>query len=165
MRINVMVAALGALLVQQAAAAELFTVTATQVADEKAVFATVESTSVVPARTRIGGTVAELAVKEGDSVRGGQVVAKIGDEKIALQMKSLDAQIAGLDAQLAQAQTDLSRAEDLFSRGTIPRARLDEARTAMNVASNAHRARTAERAVIAQQLAEGPCSPPPRAGC
>ena len=155
MRINVMVAALGALLVQQAAAAELFTVTATQVADEKAVFATVESTSVVPARTRIGGTVAELTVKEGDRVRGGQVVAKIGDEKIALQMKSLDAQIAGLDAQLAQAQTDLSRAEDLFSRGTIPRVRLDEARTAMNVASNAHRARTAERAVIAQQLAEG----------
>ena len=155
MRINVMVAALGALLVQQAAAAEPFTVTATQVADEKAVFATVESTSVVPARTRIGGTVAELTVKEGDRVRGGQVVAKIGDEKIALQMKSLDAQIAGLDAQLAQAQTDLSRAEDLFGRGTIPRVRLDEARTAMNVASNAHRARTAERAVIAQQLAEG----------
>ena len=155
MRINVMVAALSALLVQQAASAELFTVTVTQVADEKAVFATVESTSVVPARARIGGTVAELAVKEGDRVRGGQVVANIGDEKIALQMKSLDAQIAGLDAQLAQAQTDLSRAEDLFSRGTIPQVRLDEARTAMNVASNAHRARTAERAVIAQQLAEG----------
>jgi len=109
----------------------------------------------VPARARIGGTVAELSVKEGDQVKGGQVVANIGDEKIALQMKSLDAQIAGLDAQLAQAQTDLTRAEDLFSRGTIPKTRLDEARTAMNVASNAHRARTAERAVIAQQLVEG----------
>jgi len=76
MRINVMVAALSALLVQQTAAAELFTVTATQVADEKAVFATVESTSVVPARTRIGGTVAELTVKEGDRV-GIQAVDKV----------------------------------------------------------------------------------------
>jgi RND family efflux transporter MFP subunit len=155
MRANVIVAALITLFAHEAAGAELFTVASTRVADEKAVFATVESTNVVPARARIGGTVAELAVKEGDRVRGGQVVANIGDEKIALQMKSLDAQIAGLDAQLAQAQTDLSRAEDLFSRGTIPKTRLDEARTAMNVASNAHRARTAERAVIAQQLAEG----------
>ena len=156
MRADLIATAFAVLFVHQAAAAaEMFTVMQTTVADEKAVFATVESTSVVPARARIGGTVAELTVKEGDQVKGGQVVANIGDEKIALQMKSLDAQIAGLDAQLSQAQTDLARAEDLFSRGTIPKTRLDEARTAMNVATNAHRARTAERAVIAQQLAEG----------
>ncbi|MGJ5222390.1 efflux RND transporter periplasmic adaptor subunit, partial [Bradyrhizobium oligotrophicum] len=36
--------------------AETLTVTPRQVADEKAVFATVESVSVVPARGRIGGT-------------------------------------------------------------------------------------------------------------
>jgi RND family efflux transporter MFP subunit len=139
----------------RAAADESFTVQPITVADEKAVFATVESASVVPARARIPGTVAELGVKEGDEVKSGQVVAHIGDEKIALQMRSLDAQIAGLEAQLAQAQTDLSRAEELFGRGTIPRTRLDEARTALNVATNAHRARTAEKAVVAQQLAEG----------
>ena len=54
----------------------------------------------------------ELTVKEGDQVERGAGVATVGDEKIALQMKSLDAQIAGLDAQLAQAQTDLTRAEE-----------------------------------------------------
>ena len=133
----------------------LFVVAQATVADQKAVFATVEIRRVVPARTRISGTVAELAVKEGDHVELGQVVATVGDEKLALQMKSLDAQIAGLEAQLAQAQTDLSRAEDLFGRGTIPRTRLDESRTAFNVASNALRARVAERAVIQQQLTEG----------
>jgi biotin carboxyl carrier protein len=83
------------------------------------------------------------------------VVATIGDEKLALQMKSLDAQIAGLEAQVAQAQTDLTRGEDLFSRGTIPKTRLDEARTAFNVTSNALKARTAERSVIQQQVTEG----------
>ena len=107
------------------------------------------------ARARIGGTVANLAVKDGDSVKQGQVVAAIGDEKLALQMKSLDAQIAGLEAQVAQTQTDLTRSEDLFSRGTIPRTRLDEARTAFNVASNALKSRTAERSVIQQQVTEG----------
>jgi multidrug efflux pump subunit AcrA (membrane-fusion protein) len=80
------------------------------VSDQKAVFATVESRRVVPARARIGGTVAELTVREGDHVELGQLLAAVGDEKIALQMKSLDAQIAGLEARLAQARTDLSRA-------------------------------------------------------
>jgi multidrug resistance efflux pump len=40
-------------------------------------------------------------------------------------------------------------------RGILPRVKLDEARTALNVAQNGLRARTAERAVIQQQLNEG----------
>ena len=155
MRALIVVASAFALLAQAAVAQQTFIVAPKTVADEKAVFATVESTYVVPARARIGGTVVELAVKEGDAVKQGQVVATIGDDKLALQMKSLDAQIAGLEAQLAQAQTDLTRGEDLFSRGTIPKTRLDEARTAFNVASNTLKSRTAERSVIQQQVTEG----------
>ncbi len=152
---RIIVATLLALVAQQVFAAETFTVAVRQVADEKAVFATVESSNVIPARARIGGTVAQLAVKEGDLVTQGQVVGIVGDDKLVLQMRSLDAQIAGLDAQLAQSQSDLARAEDLFAKGTIPKTRLDEARTASNVATNAHRARIAERSVVEQQLAEG----------
>jgi RND family efflux transporter MFP subunit len=140
---------------RSAAAEDVFTVTPITSADEKAVFATVESTIVEPARTRIGGTVAALSVREGDHVERGQTVATVGDEKLALQMKSLDAQIAGLEAQLAQAQTDLTRAEELFGKGIIPKTRLDEARTAFNVATNARNSRVAERSVIQQQLTEG----------
>jgi RND family efflux transporter MFP subunit len=142
-------------LVQPVSAEQTFVVAPTTVPDQKAVFATVESRRIVPARARIGGTMAELAVKEGDHVELGQVVATVGDEKLALQLKSLDAQIAGLEAQLSQAQTDLIRAEDLFGKGTIPRTRLDEARTAFNVANNALKARVAERSVVQQRLAEG----------
>jgi RND family efflux transporter MFP subunit len=155
MRAGFAMAAGLALLAQAAIAQEIFTVAPKSVADEKAVFATVESANVVPARARIGGTVVELAVKEGDSVKQGQVVATIGDEKLALQMKSLDAQISGLADQVAQAQNDLTRAEDLFSRGTVPKTTLDQVRTAFNVASNALKARTAERSVIQQQVTEG----------
>jgi RND family efflux transporter MFP subunit len=138
-----------------ALAADTFTVAPSKIADEKAVFATVESANIVPARARIGGTVAELNVKDGDEVTQGQVVATIGDEKLVLQMKSLDAQIAGLEAQLAQADTNLKRAEDLFSKGTVPRTTLDQARTALNVATNAYRAKIAERSVVEQQFTEG----------
>ncbi len=155
MRAGVVLVAVLTFFAPAALAQQTFAIAPKTVADEKAVFATVESANVVPARARIGGTVAELSVKEGDAVKQGQVVATIGDEKLALQMKSLDAQIAGLQAQFAQAQTDLTRTEDLFGRGTVPRTRLDETRTAFNVANNALKARTAERSVLQQQVTEG----------
>jgi RND family efflux transporter MFP subunit len=135
--------------------AETLSVTARSVADEKAVFATVESISVVPARGRIGGTIVQLNVREGDSVTRGQAIAVVADEKLALQMKSLDAQIQALQAQADQAQIDFTRTEGLVDRGILPRTKLDETRTALNVAENGLRARTAERAVIQQQFNEG----------
>ena len=149
--------ALSAQLLAQHALAQpaTFTVEPHKVADEKAVFATVESANIVPARARIGGTVAGLSVKDGDEVKQGQVVATVGDEKLVLQMKSLDAEIAGLEAQLSQADINLKRAQDLFSKGTIPRTTLDQAQTAFNVATNAHRAKIAQRSVVEQQLSEG----------
>jgi RND family efflux transporter MFP subunit len=143
-----------ALPIVQAQAGAL-TVAARPVADEKAVFATVESISVVPARVRIGGTVVQLQVREGDAVTRGQAIAAVADEKIVLQLKSLDAQIEALQAQADQAQIDFNRTEGLVGNGTLPRVKLDEARTALNVAQNGLRARTAERAVIQQQATEG----------
>ncbi len=156
MRIAALTPVLLALLAQPALAQPAtFTVEPRTAADQKAVFATVESANVVPARARIGGTVAELSVKDGDEVKQSQVLAIVGDEKLVLQMKSLDAQIAGLRAQFSQAETDLRRAQELFDKGTIPRARFDQAQTAHNVANNALRAKVAERSVIEQQLSEG----------
>ena len=60
--------ALSLLLVQSA---DTFEVRETMIADEKAVFATVESINTVPARARIGGTIGELLVDEGDMVEAG----------------------------------------------------------------------------------------------
>ncbi len=141
--------------VATAHAESTFVVAPASVPDQKAVFATVESRRVVPARARIGGTVAELAVREGDEVKLGQVLATVADEKLALQLQSLDAQIEALQAQLAQAQIDLDRAEQLFKQGAGSRAALDQARTAFSVASNSLKARIAERAVVEEQLKEG----------
>ena len=137
------------------ACGETLTVAPKSVADEKAVFATVESISVVPARGRIGGTIVQLNVREGDSVARGQAIAVVADEKLALQMKSLDAQMQALQAQADQAQIDFTRTEGLVDRGILPRTKLDETRTALNVAENGLRAKTAERAVIQQQFNEG----------
>jgi RND family efflux transporter MFP subunit len=150
--------ALAGLLLLQAAAAwaeSSFTVTLRPLADEKAVFATVESANVVPARARIGGTVAALSVHDGDEVTQGQTIALIGDEKLQLQLRSLDAQIVGLRAQLAQAQADFGRADALARTGAVSRQQFDQARTAVDVANSSLAARIAERAVAAQQMSEG----------
>lgn len=136
-------------------AADTFTVAPSMVADPKAVFATVESANVVPARTRIGGTVVELAVGDGDKVAAGETIATVADEKLSLQIRSLDAEIAGLQAQLDQAEIDLSRVRDLVDRGTVPRSRLDQAETAVDVAKRALESRSAARSVVEQQVAEG----------
>lgn len=148
---------LAALLIALAvpARAAEWTVQPATMADKKAVYATVESANVVPARARIGGTIAAIAAKRGDAVEAGQVLATVVDEKIALQLNSLDAQIEGLKAQLDQAKITLSRVERLRASGTASKAQLDNAQTAFNVAETALNARIAERSVIAQQAKEG----------
>lgn len=155
MRIPIITACLVLCTAVTAHAQATFTVQRAPLSDEKAVFATVESPNVVPARARIGGTIANLSVRQGDAVKQGQVIAVVGDEKLILQITSLDAQIAGLQSQLAQAQTDLTRAETLFRQGVGPRTTMDQARTAVQVATSALRARNAERAVAQQNLQEG----------
>jgi RND family efflux transporter MFP subunit len=155
MRASIVVAAVLALFTQRALAEETFVVAPQTVGDEKAVFATVESANVIPARARIGGTVIQLAVKRGDRVEQGQVVANVADEKLALQIKALDARISGLEAELAKAKADLDRAQELFARGTTSKVNLDATQTAFDVATNSLKARTAERAVIEQQVNEG----------
>ena len=138
------------LLSQHASADDTFQVAPQTVGDEKAVFATVESANVVPARARIGGTVVQLAVRQGDRVEQDQPITTVADKKYVLQIESLDAQIAGLQAQFDKAKTDLERAQELFAHGTTSKVALDSAQTAFDVANNALKARTAERAVVEQ---------------
>ncbi|SDH57973.1 efflux RND transporter periplasmic adaptor subunit [Roseospirillum parvum] len=148
--------ALACLLAAPAAArAGEHTVAVTEIAEMKAVYATVESTDILKARARIGGTVGGLALDEGDRVEAGQTVAVVGDPKLMLQMRSLDARIQSLAAERAQAATDLERAESLRAQGVIAQARLDDARTRLKVADRQLAAMRAERQVVEQQSAEG----------
>jgi RND family efflux transporter MFP subunit len=127
----------------------------TMVADEKAVFATVQSANVVPARARIGGTVVELKVRQGDHVEQGQVIAVVSDKKLGFQASSYGAQVAAAQAQLAQAKADYDRAQRLMAANAISKSGFDQARTALNVAQSNVNAYAAQRAVVTQQSHEG----------
>lgn len=145
---------------QMKADADRITVQPRPVEDLKAVFATVESIRETLARTRIGGTIAGLKVKEGDKVTMGQVVATVRDPKLPLQLAALDARIQALQAQQHQAELELDRARQLRASGSGTQQRLDDAQAAMDVARAQIAAMRAERAVVDQQLREGDVSAP-----
>jgi RND family efflux transporter MFP subunit len=125
------------------------------VADEKAVFATVQSAYVVPARARIDGTILDLKVRQGDHVDQGQIVAIVGDRKLALQINSYGAQVQAAEAQAAQAKVEFDRAQRLVVEGAIARNAYDQSHTAYNVALSNLKSINAQRDVIQQQVTEG----------
>jgi RND family efflux transporter MFP subunit len=132
-----------------------FTVAAHTVSDQKAVFATVESRNVVPARSRIGGTVTSLRVKEGDEVAASDRIAIVVDQKLSLQMQALASRIAAQKAQRDQAQINLDRTQELRRSGVASQSQLDQAKTLFDVAERTLQAVRADRKVVEQQQAEG----------
>lgn len=137
------------------AVAETITLAPVQLTDWKAVFGRIEARDRLPARARLGGTLVELAVKEGDEVKAGAVLGRIVDEKLAFQLSAIDARKTALEAQLSNAEAELKRGEDLLSRGVTTVQRLDALRTQVDVLKGQIEAVTAERQVVQQQSDEG----------
>jgi len=143
------------LLLGGAAHGQDLTVTPRPIEDLKAVFGTVESVKVAPARARIGGTLHDLALVEGAQVTAGQKLARVTDPKLALQIAALDAKVRSLESQRELAETELKRARELRATGTATQARLESAETALDVVRGSFAAAVAERAVVVQQQSEG----------
>lgn len=121
----------------------------------KAVYGKVEARDSVVARARIGGTIVDLKVTEGDTVRAGDVVAVVRDEKLDFQIRAIDARLLGLKASLRNAQAELDRAEKLIKSGATTPQRLEQLRTEAEVVRNQIAATEAERSVVVQQQSEG----------
>lgn len=77
--------------------------------------------------SKIGGSITEVRVKEGDRVKKGDIIAKIEDEdfKIAL---------ARAEAAYKLASADLKRDQSIFDKGVIPTATLEANNTRMQTA-------------------------------
>ena len=78
---------------------------------------------------KTGGIIESITVDEGSRVRRGQLLAR-------LDLGELDAQRAQASAALDKAQRDLNRAEELFADEAVTREQLDNARTALDVATS-----------------------------
>ncbi len=125
------------------------------VVEWKAVYGRIEARDRIPARARLGGTLTELSVTEGDEVVAGQVLAQVVDEKIAFQISAMDAQLTAVQSQLANAETELKRGQDLLKQGVTTVQRMDALRTQVDVLNGQIAALQAQRQVVEQQAIEG----------
>ncbi|MBL4726438.1 MAG: efflux RND transporter periplasmic adaptor subunit [Rhizobiaceae bacterium] len=123
--------------------------------DLKAVFGSVASKNLQPARARIGGTLISISVEEGSIVIAGQTVAVVADDKLTLKLDAVDANISALAASHANALRELERGQSLFAKGLTSKARIDQLQTQADVLNNQVKASKAERFVIDQQIEEG----------
>lgn len=136
-------------------AQESYTVAREEIADRKAVLATVQTVDMTSARARIGGTIVELLVDEGSAVRAGEVIARVVDEKINLEKQALEARRASLQAERKLAEIALDRAQRLRKTGAGSQAKLDEARTNLDVVVKNLKAMESDRELILQREREG----------
>lgn len=123
--------------------------------ENKALFGKVESRFVVPARSRIGGTLTVLDVTEGSEAEAGQVIARITDPKLESQLAAAEARIASARSQLTNAESELARNEELLARGATTTQRVDQVRTTVEVARNSVAEAEAARQVTATLIDDG----------
>jgi RND family efflux transporter MFP subunit len=127
----------------------------TEIEELRPVFATVRSRDRVEARVRIAGTLAQLQAVEGRTVIAGERLGVVADQKIALRLTALEAQIAGARSRLATARAELERASELVKRGVVAQARLDQLKAAHDSAETDLRTAQSEHAVALRTIEDG----------
>ncbi|MCR9257238.1 MAG: efflux RND transporter periplasmic adaptor subunit [Alphaproteobacteria bacterium] len=75
----------------------------------------------------ISGTVATVLVEQGDSVAQGQVIAELDPEPFELDVSAAQAEMDRAEADFAAKRTEINRQQELFNKGWIAQAALDQA--------------------------------------
>lgn len=89
-------------------------------------------TKAVTVAPETGGRLAEILVEEGDRVEEGQMVARLDDSQLRLQLAQADAEVAQAQARLAQLRSAV-RAVDV----AVAEARVGQAQAALTAADSA----------------------------
>ncbi len=125
------------------------------IADLKPVPGTLTTRDMAEARARISGLLVSLEIKEGDIVHQGQLIARVKDDRLALQTGAFDAQTAAAAAEAARARADLARTRTLFNQGVYARARLEQVDAQAKAAEANLAAARAQRDASAELGAQG----------
>ena len=120
-------------------AADTATVTRATVTDDLVVRGTIAALPNEDVRVSalVAGRVDAVTVAEGDSVREGQVVARIDTRTIQDQQRQAQAARQQAEAQLENARLNLQRDEQLFARGVAAGKEVEDARMAVAQATAA----------------------------
>jgi RND family efflux transporter MFP subunit len=137
------------------ASAERLVVSLQPTEDLRPVAAVYTTRDQAEARARIGGTLVALSVREGDTVRRGQVLGRVQDDRLGLQTNAMDAQVVAASAEATRASADLTRTRDLYEHGVYAKARLEQVEAAARAADAQLRAARAQHAASADLVGQG----------
>ncbi len=80
----------------------------------------------------LAGTVATVAVKQGDRVEAGQVLATLDPEPSNLNVQAAKSQLATARANYSEKKGELDRKRQLFDKGWVTKAAIDQAEAAFD---------------------------------
>lgn len=109
---------------------------------------------------QVSGEITAVAVDEGGGAELGQVVVEIDPERRRLELDDSRAGVAQAKAQLEEARRDAGRVESLAGRGAASQARVDEARTRVELAKSGLLAAQARLGLAERALADASVSAP-----
>lgn len=89
---------------------------------------------VVQIRPRVSGFLTRIAVKDGATVKKGDVLAEVDSRAYEAELKSAKAKLAVAEAEAKLAATDLARIKDAFAKGIVAKEELQKAEGAIKVA-------------------------------
>ncbi len=99
------------------------------------------------------GRIEEIAVREGDAVKQGQVLARLDTRETEARLAQARAQVDAARVRLAEAERDLKRSEALFRGGAIGQEAYDKAQVAYKVARSDQEQARAQVAALEAVLA------------
>jgi multidrug efflux system membrane fusion protein len=94
---------------------------------------TVEPFATVGVKPRVDGQISEIAFKEGDEVRAGDVLFRLDDRLVKAQMRQAEANISRDRAALKDAEAILKRRETLVTKNIVTEEATETQRSAVEV--------------------------------
>lgn len=98
---------------------------------------TVEALRQATVAAQVAGNVTQLAVKAGDKVRAGQLLARIDARSTSAGLLQSDAAVAQAEAQLQNARLNAQRQRELRQQGFVSQSVVDQADTSLKAAQAA----------------------------
>ncbi|MDR3496082.1 MAG: efflux RND transporter periplasmic adaptor subunit [Ancalomicrobiaceae bacterium] len=95
---------------------------------------TVQPVASIPVKVRLDSQMAEVAVKEGDKVKAGQLIFKLDSRAVEAQIRQAEAVVVKDQALVAQTAAELARVAPLSNSSFLSKKDLDTAKAAADTA-------------------------------
>jgi RND family efflux transporter MFP subunit len=133
-------------------AADVVRATRRELAETLAVSGTLKAVDSAQVKARVAGELSGLTVREGDTVKAGQVIARIDPTEFHSRMRQAQEQADSARAQAEVAQRTYDNNKALVDQGFISRTALDTSQSNLNAALSTHRAALAAVEVARKSL-------------